>query len=382
MAAGRYFDGRSSRAHPVEVTAGGGALRLVGDGVDRTVEATKLRFTPATGLGPARLAFAEGGQCEIADRQAAAAIFASLGHRPSLPERLGASMSRALIATAAFLAFMAALYVWGVPIAANLVVTWLPHGVDESIGASTLRTLDAREFFRTSRLPVTRRADLVERFHALRMPTDDGREAPMVTLEFRRFGVPNAFALPGGVVVVSDEIIALAPDDDAILTVLAHEAGHVAHRDSMHQIVRATFTSFLAAWYFGDVSTAAATIAGGIGSLRYSRDAEHEADLYALATMKANGVSTKSAAELFRRLETWTPPPRPDTKKGGDDQASGKAAGKDAAAAKDKADAKAAPKDQRKRPRLELPVYLSTHPATEARIRLFETGKVEAGAAD
>jgi Zn-dependent protease with chaperone function len=380
---GRYFDGASSRPRRVEAIAEAEGLRLreADSDIDRLITRGELSFTPATGLGPSRIAFAGGGLCEFDDRPGAAALFAELGFRASAVDRMSARMRHVIAITIAFIAVMAALYVWGVPWAADVTVALLPHQIDDTIGAQTIQTLDGRGFFRASALPVTRRADLVERFHALKMPTVGGKEPPMITLEFRRFRVPNAFALPGGIVVVSDEILMLAPDDDAILTVLAHEAGHVAHRDALHQIVRATFTSLLAAWYFGDVSTAAATVAGGIGALRYSRDAEHDADLYALDTMKMNGLPTKSAAELFRRLETWRPPEAENAKKGKDPKSADAKPPNEQA----KADAKSASgktDDPKGKPRVELPVYLSTHPATDARIRLFETGKVEPGAAD
>jgi predicted Zn-dependent protease len=111
--------------------------------------------------------------------------------------------------------------------------------------------------------------------------------------------------------------------------------------------------SLVAAWYLGDVSNAAAAVAGGMGTLSYSREAEHRADLYAVDTMKANHLSTKNAAALFRRLQAWEPP---------------------ATEAGKSADPKTAGRPDRKPGglRFAVPEYLSTHPDTDSRIALFE----------
>ncbi len=53
-----------------------------------------------------------------------------------------------------------------------------------------------------------------------------------MTVEFRASPIigANAFALPGGIVIVTDQLMQLAEHDDEILAVLAHEIGHVKHR--------------------------------------------------------------------------------------------------------------------------------------------------------
>ena len=156
---------------------------------------------------------------------------------------------------------------------------------------------------------------------------------------------------------MSDELVALAGDDDeALLTVLAHELGHLAHRHSMHALVQTALFSALAAWYFGDVSTFVASAGAGLTALRYSRAAENAADIYALRMMQANGVPTRPAAELFKRLA-------------GDVVGAKTAPDKDSAKAPRKAGIAA---------QVEVPEYLSTHPDVRARIALFEHGAAAA----
>jgi Zn-dependent protease with chaperone function len=379
----RYFDGSSSRPWPASVGTDGTALRIVGEHLDRSAEAHELDFSPATDRGPARIALTDGALCEIDDRAAAESLFATLGYRRPRADRLASRTSHAVAVTLAFVGVMAALYVWGVPFAADVAVRWAPRQWDQALGEQVMHAFDERRIFRPTTLSAERRNRLVQRFDALRLPGDGASTSLPVApaelrLAFRQLGAPNAFALPGNRIVVTDEIVALAgDDDDALLTVLAHEVGHVEHRDAMRQLARGTLTSIVAAWYFGDVSNAVAAVAGGLGSMRYSRDAEHRADLYALQTMQINGIETQSAADLFRRLETWRPS-RPLAK-----PTEAEVAEKGSAKEDDSVDARVREEAEHARKHFRIPEYLSTHPATEDRIRLFESGVVaKDGAAD
>ncbi len=358
----RYFDGRTSNPWSATAAIDQGGLRIVGDGVDRLVAAAALRFAPATALGPARIAFADGGLCEFDDRIAADKLFAVLGHRRSRVDRLSSRTSHAIGIVVAFVAVIVACYLWVLPWAADAAVAHAPRAWDVALGDRVLETLDRQRFLEPTLLPTARQQAIRARFAALRWPVDaDGTPVVERPLQFRRLGAPNAFALPGGTIVVTDELIALVDrtaDDDqrydpdaALATILAHEAGHVVHRDVMRQLVRGALTSALATWYLGDVSSAVAVLVGGVGAMKYSRSAEHAADLYAIDTMRVNGRSTHSAAVAFRRLAAWEPLAVAHPSRNGSSD-SGTAS--------------------RRGPRQRIPEYLGTHPATDDRIALFD----------
>ena len=65
----------------------------------------------------------------------------------------------------------------------------------------------------------------------------------------------NAFALPGGIIVVFDELVELAGDDDRVLGVLGHELGHVVHRHSTRQLLQALGLAAIAGVVWGDFSS-------------------------------------------------------------------------------------------------------------------------------
>src|SRR6202171_4771218 len=99
--------------------------------------------------------------------------------------------------------------------------------------------------------------------------------------------IPNAFALPGGKVYVFDGLLAKADNSDEIAGILAHELGHLKHRDSTRNLIYNGGTSFLVGLLFGDITGSGALIFASRSLLTasYSREAEQNADTFSIDTM-------------------------------------------------------------------------------------------------
>ncbi|HTH44467.1 MAG TPA: M48 family metallopeptidase, partial [Oxalicibacterium sp.] len=190
-------------------------------------------------------------------------------------------------------------YLYALPLAADAIARHLPAGVEHSIGKGTLEFLDHR-ILAPSKLPAARRDAIVERFRSLKPPQDG---APSYEIVFRssRIG-PNAFALPSGQIVLTDELVKLMKDDDELMSVLAHELGHLHERHLMRRIVQSSAVGAVVTILFGDVSAVVANIPTLLLDMKYSRDAERDADDYAIAMLKANGIPLSHMAEAFERL--------------------------------------------------------------------------------
>jgi Zn-dependent protease with chaperone function len=115
---------------------------------------------------------------------------------------------------------------------------------------------------------------------------------------------PNAFALPDGGVFLLDGLIQKAEAPDEIAGVLAHELGHVKHRDHLRQLIQTGGTSFLFGLLFGDVSGAGAVVFASRTLLNasYSREAEQNADDFAVDVMHKLGRSPKPMGDLLLRV--------------------------------------------------------------------------------
>jgi Zn-dependent protease with chaperone function len=116
--------------------------------------------------------------------------------------------------------------------------------------------------------------------------------------------VPNAFALPGGKVYLLNGLLAKAENADEIAGVLAHELGHLRHRDSLRGMIHDGGTSFLIGLLFGDITGAGALIFASrtLVTSAHSRDAEQDADTFSIDTMHRLGRPSKAMGELMFRV--------------------------------------------------------------------------------
>ena len=72
----------------------------------------------------------------------------------------------------------------------------------------------------------------------------------------------NAFALPGGRVYILSGLLRRANDPDELAGVVAHELGHVAHRDQIRALLHDGGVSFLVGLLFGDVTGSSTILLG------------------------------------------------------------------------------------------------------------------------
>ncbi|MFY0104218.1 M48 family metallopeptidase, partial [Acinetobacter baumannii] len=87
-----------------------------------------------------------------------------------------------------------------------------------------------------------------------------------------------------------------------LMGVLAHELGHVHRRHLMRRLIQSSAIAATATLLFGDVSAVLANIPTVLLDLKYSRDIEREADDYAIAMFKANGLPRQKLALVFEKL--------------------------------------------------------------------------------
>ncbi|TCJ15547.1 M48 family metallopeptidase, partial [Parasulfuritortus cantonensis] len=113
----------------------------------------------------------------------------------------------------------------------------------------------------------------------------------------------NAFAMPGGYVVVYTGLIGAAGSADEVAGVLAHEVQHVELRHSLKNMLHGLGWRAVLALALGDVSGGAwAGMAEQLGGMAYGRDLERQADLGALAALRRAGIAPDGLLAFFARL--------------------------------------------------------------------------------
>lgn len=302
--AAHYHDGRSARRHAVTLTRAGPQLHIVGDAVALQVTLAKVRVEPRLAGLPRMLDLMGQGHLEVDDHEGFTRLMGDLEPR-SLYARVWRLERRWTLALAA-LAFTAgivfAFLEWGLPWIAREVALRMPASTEISLGEQTLRALDAG-VLEPSMVDGAR----VARLRGQLQEITGNADGLHYRLELRAApGIgPNAFALPGGIIVFTDELLLLAKDERELLGVLAHEIGHVRRRHSLRHAIQNSGTTVIIALLTGDLLSASSWVAAlptFVLQARYSREFEREADRNAVELLHSRGVSPRHLADILRRM--------------------------------------------------------------------------------
>lgn len=112
----------------------------------------------------------------------------------------------------------------------------------------------------------------------------------------------NAFAAPGGQLVIIRGLLDKAETPEMVAAVLAHEIGHVAHRDPTRNALRTAGSVGLLGLLFGDFTGGAVVIALTeriLINARYSQKAETEADAFAHDMLRNAALPPAALADMF-----------------------------------------------------------------------------------
>lgn len=307
---GRYFFPRSTRFVAARASAIANQNLHIEDETGTVladVARRDIRLSPRLGNLARRLDLADGSHFETMDNDGLDELRRVLRLRApggilhSLEKSWRwalASVAVAILASYMFIAF-------GIPAIAKSLADRTPASVTAVISRQTLDFLD-----RAMVSPTTLSA--AEQARALKLFRNVARHAPRgehgYQLRFRDGGPigANAFALPDGTVVMTDQIWKLSKNDEEIEGVFGHEMSHVDHAHGLQSIYQASMIPAVIALITGDVSQVSqmATILPGIlVQSSYSRGFEQQADDDSAKLMLSMGAKPSHLADLLERLE-------------------------------------------------------------------------------
>lgn len=112
----------------------------------------------------------------------------------------------------------------------------------------------------------------------------------------------NAFTIPGGNIYMFSELIKVAETPEEVAAVLAHEIGHAEKRHVVTKLIKElSITAIISVLSGGDPSILTQVLKDIIGN-SFDRRQEEEADKFALELLEKAGISPKSLARFFQRL--------------------------------------------------------------------------------
>ena len=303
----RYFDGRSTRPHTVQVWLAHGQLQIHGEAVRTQVPAALVQWPERTRHGPRVARLPEGASLQSLDADAWDAWRRDAGHADGWVVALQQSWRAVAASVLALVLLLAAGYVWGVPWLAREVAQRVPDGLEEQVGEAVMTQLD--DMVKPSRLPADEQRAIEAAWDGVlqqhrKAQAAQGRVVRPTRLLIRDSEIgPNALALPGGTILLTDDMVRLVQNDRRVLSgVLAHELGHVQHRHGLQTLVQIGVLGAATSLVWGDFSGLLATVPLWLGQAHYSRQAEREADGHSVGVLRDAGISPQVMVTLFERF--------------------------------------------------------------------------------
>jgi Zn-dependent protease with chaperone function len=188
-------------------------------------------------------------------------------------------------------------YVWGIPLLAKAVAPHVPIAWEKGMGQSALKVLAPEE----SRCKDKALQQAVDEIVTRLNPPGSG------SYDFKVFVVNspilNAFALPGGNIIVFSGLLEKTESPEALAAVLAHEMQHINKRHVTRRIIEDSSTGLMISAVSGDVTGSmlyGMKIARTLATLSYSRRDEEEADIGGVKMMIAANLDPAAMIRFFQ----------------------------------------------------------------------------------
>ena len=316
--AGIFFDGATTARHDVTVELAPDVLRIqAADGrvlAEWPYDQLEPLSSPDDVMRLGRAGSPALARLEVRDPQLAAAI-----DELSLPvDRSGRSERRmrtkvvlwSLAATASLLLVA----VVGLPLIATRLAPLIPYSLERKFGTAmerqTRASLDTRHAgaaFECGNAGNEKQGRAAFDKLMGQLETAAALPIPLKAVVLRQ-PEANAFAFPGGYIYVFQGLLDKAETPDELAGVIAHEIGHVAHRDGTRTVLQAAGLSVLFGMLLGDFVGGGAVVlaAKTILQTSYSREVEASADGYGVTLMQTVGGDARALGKILSRIAGGT----------------------------------------------------------------------------
>jgi len=300
---GTYYDGRTPVAVPARMEFAGGSAILIAGQTSLRHAAAALNVSPRISKADRFIALPDNGQFQCPDHpflQSLPQASPSEGPVAWLEERWGFALAGIALTACLLLAG----YFYGLPLVAERVAARIPIETEQALGRHAVAWLDEQKWFKPTGLDLNTQRGIREGFDRLR---SDLPLKSYLQLEFRASNAlgANAIALPGGTIVITDEMVKMANTQEEVLAVLAHEMGHEELRHTMRSLLQNSAVAVVTAAVTADAASLSVAVAGLpvlMAETKYSREFEAAADEFAFKLLKQKGYAPLAFASLMERL--------------------------------------------------------------------------------
>jgi len=304
QSSGYYYAPSSSQQNPAELRRTGDTIFVI-NSAGETLHQQDIKqcdvSTPLAGL-PYKVLFNDGACYETLDQHSVESLFKE-HFKPSSIHFIEQHILAIALAVIAIPLLVFFALKFAMPIAAQQLAPKVPQSLLTKLDQTIIEAMD-KQMFSPTRANPTLRANLNNAW--ARLPNNEN-----LTLLARHGGEAgaNAFAMPGGHIVVTDQLLDALQNENEILAVLSHESGHVFEYHGLRNIIRSLGTAAVISAVIGDASWVAELVLVSVptlmGQLSYSRELEQSADDYAKGVLLTlNLPSSCLGAGLTHLLES------------------------------------------------------------------------------
>lgn len=310
---GHLFKQGSAASHPATLHCVDGAFSIqTEDGLSVSGSLEDIQVSDRLGNVERKLTMNDGAVFATSENDAIDALFESLNPRNRFVHHLESSIGWVLCAFVVTVLVSISFFRWGIPWVSTTIAHALPQETNALISKGSMTFLD-KYFFEESSLDVDQRTEITAHFESRLLDLEHQASDIDYQLHFRSWnyedkGIPNAFALPSGDIILTDKFVELSENQDQIDAVLLHEMGHVVHRHSLESVISGGLVAGFVMLVTGD-NSALVDVGFGVGALlvnsNYSRSNESEADVYAFEKMLDGGIDPNAFSKIMDSMDTY-----------------------------------------------------------------------------
>jgi predicted Zn-dependent protease len=189
------------------------------------------------------------------------------------------------------------------PLASDKLAESIPVAWEEKLGEQLLRELippGQESVDRTKQEAISAVADRLLAAHP------GGKPPYRFRFHIKKGGLVNAFALPGGIVVIGQGLLNLTDSPEEFAGVLAHELQHVLQKHATRTLIRSLGIGLIMTLATGgehEIMAALLKTAVGLESLHHSRDMERQADREGMRLIQSAGIDPQGMLRIFSKLQ-------------------------------------------------------------------------------
>lgn len=301
----KLFDRQSSGFDWVDIEFSQGALHLKTETKTSTYLLDEVTFSSRLGNMPRSIYLGDGKVCECEENDFIDKALKNAQINSGLIHHIESKSIYILPAIFITISLVFIFLKFIVPYSAQKLADTISQDIAAQVGQGSLETLD-KLVLKPSKLSKQKQEDLRSSFLDM---THNLHDLPPLSLHFRfseKIG-PNAFALPDGSIVITDQLVLLAQNNNELLSIFAHEIGHIKNRHAIRMVLQNSAVLIVIVTLTGDATTASSVLSVLPTMLiesSFSRELENEADDYALFVMKQNHIALHHFSDIMTRLSS------------------------------------------------------------------------------